>query len=143
MGQASAVGYYDGDPARPAGSVYRLANGAGAALLGFPLEAVQPASARHLLLAQLLDQLSVLPPIPPVIVEPDPVVEAQADIQRPGEILVSADRHASDTIGAVEAVEATQPRQNSGCQAGPAPTPGFALLLLMALLAIIRATNRA
>ncbi len=142
LGQASAVGTYEGDPARPAGSIYRLANGAGAALLGFPLEAVHPQAARHQLMAQLLAQLSVLPPIPPVIVEPDPVVEAQADIQAPAEIRANADLSVSETPGALEAAEPQRPKQDSGCRANAAPSPWVSLLLLASLLAVLRVTTR-
>ncbi len=143
IGQATAIGHYDGNPDLPAGTAYRLANGAGAVLLGFPLEAVRPAGARSELLAELLDLLEVLPPVPPVTVE-EPVEE---DIAGPVEESGRSDLATSMDLQIGLDVVVEEPHQSSGggCQAGPlgAQPPLSLLLALIASLLVVRLRNAA
>ena len=143
LGQATAIGHYDGDPARPAGTAYRLANGAGAVLLGFPLEAVQPAGARGALLGELLDLLEVLPPVPPVVVEEpnEPDVVAQADTPATADVPATDDALAGpDGADNPEPVQVPGRSKGGGCSSGPGEpaTPRWLLVALLCLLGSLR-----
>jgi len=86
LGEAAAFAFYGADQAQVAGVWAKTPAGGGVALLGVPLEAVEPASARVALLALLSDVLeldaAVGQPIetpPELPVEPTP--EAPAEVQ--------------------------------------------------------------
>jgi hypothetical protein len=137
IGQATTIGHYNGDPALPAGTAYRLANGAGAVLLGFPLEAVYPAGARNELLGELLDLLEVLPPVPPVTVEEPLEPDVSTVVEEPlASDVLSAD---TPTPGADLMVNSLHNSKGGGCRTGESratPLLSLLLVLLTALLAL-------
>ena len=145
IGQATAIGHYDGDPALPAGTAYRLTNGAGAVLLGFPLEAVQPAGARSALLEELLELLEVLPPVAPVIVEEPLTVEEPVAADVIGSALEPAASDLLETPDEVSSLDlmVDEPRhsKSGGCTSRPAENP-TAIWLLLALLLLLRSRRR-
>jgi len=73
--------FYDGISDTPAGVIYLQPWGAGAALVGFPLETVYPHDARVALMEAILDGLGIVPPVPPVPPDypPEPVDESSPD----------------------------------------------------------------